>query len=157
MVKAQNPLFLILHDEKKGIEKALTTVYTKNLAAKSGTARPVKGILVAHKDLSGAIYHPRTVNTDYWDGETLIEGPGRTSVIFHPMFMEEKAILHYLDECDTEGSLPVLLADRSIAEKRHVKSDSSVVARDFYGMRDITRIIADHYDLAFTELSIEEL
>jgi len=157
MAKTQDSLVLILHDEKKGIEKALAALYAKNLAAKSGSTRPVKGILVAFRNLSGAIYHPRTVSADYWDGEIISEGPGRTSVIFHPMYMEEKAIYHYLEECEADGSLPVILADHSIADRRGIKSDSSIVAREFYSIRAIAELTAKKHGLAFTEFMLEEV
>jgi hypothetical protein len=161
MAKAPNKLCLILYDEKEGIEKALAMLYRKEkeIAARLGleTAMPLLGILVAFRNLCGAIYHPQTISTDYWDKENIPGGPGRTSVIFHPMYMEEKALSQYLHECELEGGQPLVLADRSIAERRGVRSDTSVVAREFFGLRPIVTLVAEQEDLAVVEIPLKDI
>jgi len=154
-------LCLVVYREEAGIEKTLEDLHShqKEIVEKLGTASQKLGdILVVHRDLSGAIYNARTLDRDCWTkSDPGSAHPGKVSVLFHPMYMEVKALEEYLRICIVENYLPVVLADFSTVAGRTLESDTSTVGREFMSLRSVMENLAQAEGLAFHEIKLQEL
>jgi hypothetical protein len=162
MVKTKNSrLCLVVYREEAGIGKVLETLHSrqKEIVEKLGSASQKLGdILVVHSDLTGAIYNARTQDRDYWGGSHPDSAsPGKVSVLYHPMYMEVKALEEYLRICCQESYLPVVLADFTTITERKLESDTSTVGREFQSLRSVMEKLAESEGLTFQEMKLQDL
>lgn len=154
-------LCLVAYREEAGIENAIEALHShqKEIVEKLGSASQKLGdILVVHSDLTGAVYNARTQHRNHWGGsQSDSASPGKVSVLYHPMYMEVKALEEYLRTCCQESFLPVVLADFTTITERRLESDTSTVGREFQSVRSVMEKLAQSEGLTFQEMKLQDL
>jgi hypothetical protein len=118
--------------EKAASAEAAVGACVEALEGKHG--KSVEEVLVAFRDLTGALYHPRTRTRDYYEDAPEQPRPGRISAVYNPVYMRDWAISAYVRQCSDQGSLPVILADADTLERRKVPTDRGQSAPEFTGI-----------------------
>jgi hypothetical protein len=161
MAKGKDRLCLIAFNEDlEGTEMMeIMLRHQKEVMEKLGFAseRKIAEVLFVFKNLSGAIYCPRTIDIDQWEKTEWVTGAGRVSLVFHPMYMEHQAIREYLALCQEEDAPPLILAHASTIAERRINSDTSTVGRLFFGVRQVLEEIAAEQSLSIAEFKYRDI
>jgi hypothetical protein len=161
MAKAKEKICLITYKEDLDGSEIMENLvrFQKEVMEKLGftSERKIGEILFVFKNLSGAIYSPRTIDIDQWEKTERLAGAGRVSLVFHPMYMEEQAIREYLSRSLEEETPPMIIAHDSAIDERKIKSDTSTVERRFIGVRPVVEELAGEQNLLFAEFKLKEL
>lgn len=159
--KTADVICLIRYREEMGIEEVIEELYTqqKQVLEKIGAppGKKIGDVLVAYRDCGGAVYSPRTIDTNYYFRARTAIGPSRVSVVYHPMYMQERALESYVKLCNQENHLPVVLADITTVTERKIAMDTYTVEKKFPGMRQVTEELAKDENLTYVEFKIDDL
>lgn len=159
MARGKEKLCLVTFLQDTGVKNAISRLYEqqKEILKKIGSEKKIGDVLVVFRDLQGAIYNPRARGYNYWAHTMSCAGPGRVSVIYHPMFMQYTALLKYVQQSRVGDFTPIILADACTIESREQRMGYGVVERKFPGLRSALQHLAEEEDMTLVEYRAEEL